>query len=144
MILLSSLALASPSVPSPADVAPAIAEALGILDDTPLDLPKRARLACEGQPTLLVIDNFEHVLDMATLVVHLLTSVATLRVLVTSRAPLRVRGEREYAVGPLPMGDLDVSSPDDLAQMRPLLVGNRGPRAPARAGSCRHRPDRQA
>ena len=40
-------------------------------------------------------------LDAASLVADLLTSVASLRLLVTSRAPLRVRGEREYAVGPL-------------------------------------------
>ena len=53
------------------------------------------------RPTLLVLDNFEQVLDAAPLVVDLLTSAATLRLLVTSRAPLRVRGEREYAVGPL-------------------------------------------
>ena len=52
-------------------------------------------------PTLLVLDNFEQVLDAAPLVVDLLSSVAALRVLVTSRAPLRVRGEREFAVGPL-------------------------------------------
>ena len=44
-----------------------------------------------------MLDNFEQVLDAAPLVADLLTSVASLRVLVTSRAPLRVRGEREYA-----------------------------------------------
>src|SRR5688572_10629542 len=99
-------------------VAPAIAEALGVLDDTALDLPRRARLACEGQPTLLVLDNFEHVLDMAPLVAELPISVATLRVLATSRAPLRVRGEREYAVGPLALDvGLDVKSPADLARV---------------------------
>jgi predicted ATPase/DNA-binding XRE family transcriptional regulator len=96
-------------------VAAAIAEALGVRDDTALDLPRRARLACEGQPTLLVVDNFEHVLDMAPLVAELLTSVAPLRVLATSRAPLRVRGEREYAVGPLALDAAD-SSPADLAR----------------------------
>ena len=61
----------------------------------------RARSRATGRPTLLVLDNFEQVLDAAPLVADLLTSVAALRVLVTSRAPLRVRGEREYAVGPL-------------------------------------------
>ena len=53
------------------------------------------RAACEHHPTLLVLDNFEQVLDAAPLVVDLLTAVAPLRVLATSRAPLRVRGERE-------------------------------------------------
>jgi predicted ATPase/DNA-binding XRE family transcriptional regulator len=82
-------------------VAPAIAEGLGLTDISAADLARRARAACGDQPTLLVLDNFEHVLDAASLVVDLLTSVASLRLLVTSRAPLRVRGEREYTVGPL-------------------------------------------
>ena len=68
-------------------------------------------------PTLLVLDNFEQVLDAAPLVADLLASVAALRVLVTSRAPLRVRGEREYVVGPLALdADVDEMSPADLAR----------------------------
>ena len=59
-----------------------------------------------------MLDNFEQVLDAAPLVADLLTSVASLRILVTSRAPLRVRGEREYTVGPLA---LDVRRRDDVA-----------------------------
>ena len=102
-------------------VAPAIAEALGVLGDTASDLPRRARHACEGQPTLLVLDNFEHVLDTASLVADLLASVDTLRVLATSRAPLRVRGEREYAIGPLAL-DVDVRSPADLARAPALRL----------------------
>ena len=98
-------------------VAPAIAEALGVSDATALELPRRARAACDGSPTLLVLDNFEQVLDAAPLVADLLTSVAALRVLVTSRAPLRVRGEREFVVGPLALdSDVDATSPADLAR----------------------------
>jgi len=89
------------SVRNPALVGSAIAEALGLADVTARELPRRARVACGDQSTLLVLDNFEQVLDAASLVAELLTSVPSLRVLVTSRAPLRVRGEREYAVGPL-------------------------------------------
>jgi predicted ATPase/DNA-binding XRE family transcriptional regulator len=104
------------AVRNAAFVAPAIAEALGLSEDTALDLPRRARIACEGQPTLLLLDNFEHVLDMAPLVAELLMSAPTLRVLATSRAPLHVRGEREYAVGPLALDpDAPSTSPADLA-----------------------------
>jgi predicted ATPase len=111
------------AVRNSAFVAPAIAEALGVLDDTALDLPRRARIACEGQPTWLVLDNFEHVLDMAPLVADLLASVATLRVLATSRAALRVRGEREHAVGPLALDvGVDVRSPADLARAPALRL----------------------
>jgi transcriptional regulator with XRE-family HTH domain len=102
----------------PAFVAPAIAEALGVSDVTALDLPKRARAACADQPTLLVLDNFEHLLDAAPLVADLLTSVPSLRLLVTSRAPLHVRGEREYVVGPLALqAASDATSPADLARV---------------------------
>ena len=81
--------------------AAAIAEGFGFSDITVADLPRRARVACQDRATLLVLDNFEHVLDAAPLVSDLLMSVPPLQVLVTSRAPLRLRGEREYAVGPL-------------------------------------------
>jgi predicted ATPase/DNA-binding XRE family transcriptional regulator len=98
-------------------VAPAIAEALGVVDATTLDLPRRVRASCDRIPTLLVLDNFEQILDAAPLLADLLTSVASLRVLVTSRAPLRVRGEREYAVGPLALdAAVDATSPADLAR----------------------------
>ena len=98
-------------------VAPSIAEALGLSDVTAADLPRLARGACEDQPTLVVLDNLEQILDAAPLIADLLTSVATLRVLATSRAPLRLRGEREYSVGPLPLAsDLDARSPADLAR----------------------------
>jgi predicted ATPase/DNA-binding XRE family transcriptional regulator len=98
-------------------VTSAIAEALGLTGGTALDLPRRARVACQDRPTWLVLDNFEHVLDAAPLVADLLTSVASLRLLVTSRASLHVRGEREYALGPLALDvGADAMSPADLAR----------------------------
>jgi len=105
------------AVRNPAFVAPAIAEALGLPDVMALDLPRRARAACDNQPTLLVLDNFEQVLEATPLVADLLRSVTTLRVLVTSRAALRVRGEREYTVGPLALDvDAAATSPADFAR----------------------------
>jgi predicted ATPase/DNA-binding XRE family transcriptional regulator len=104
------------AVRSPAFVGSAIAEALGLADVTARELSRRARVACGDRSTLLVLDNFEQVLDAASLVADLLTSVLSLRVLVTSRAPLRVRGEREYAVGPLALeGASDAMSSAALA-----------------------------
>jgi len=105
------------AVSDPAFVPSAIAEALGLANVTALDLPRRARTACGDQPTLLVLDNFEQLLDAAPLVAALLTSVPRLQVLVTSRAPLHVRGEREYVVGPLALEvDPDAVSPADVAR----------------------------
>jgi len=96
----------------PAYLAPAIAEALGLPETTASDLPRRARAACGDRPTLLVLDNFEQLLDAAFLVADLLTSVGVLKVVATSRAPLRVRGEREYVLEPLAL--TDEASPADV------------------------------
>lgn len=105
------------AIRNPPFVASAIAEALGLSDVTPLDLPKRARVACHDRPTLLVLDNFEQVLDAAPLIASLVKSVASLRLLVTSRAGLLVRGEREYAVGPLELlAGSEAMTPADLTR----------------------------
>jgi predicted ATPase/DNA-binding XRE family transcriptional regulator len=50
---------------------------------------------------LLVLDNFEHLLEAAAEVVHLIEACPSIVVLATSRAPLRVRSEQEYPVSPL-------------------------------------------
>ena len=98
--------------------ASAVAEALGLADISASDLPRRVRTACEGYPTLLLLDNLEQVPDAAPLVRDLLTAVASLRVLATSRVPLRLRGEREYAVGPLEMeAGSETMGPADLARV---------------------------
>lgn len=54
---------------------------------------------------LLVLDNFEHVVEAAPLLVDLLTACPHLKVLVTSRERLQVRGERLLAVQPLTLPD---------------------------------------
>jgi predicted ATPase len=54
---------------------------------------------------LLLLDNFEHVLDAASEVATLLSAGSSAKVLATSRAPLRIQGECEYAVDPLPEQD---------------------------------------
>ena len=54
---------------------------------------------------LLVIDNFEHLLAAAPVVASLLAATTNAKVLATSRAPLRIDAEREYAVEPLPDDD---------------------------------------
>ncbi len=106
------------AIRDPGLAACAVAEALGLADISATDLPKRARAACAGHPTLLVLDNCEQVPDATPLVADLLTSTPTLRLLITSRAPLRVRGEREYALGPLALeAGSEAMSPADLARV---------------------------
>ena len=59
---------------------------------------------------LLVLDNFEHLLPAAVTVAELLDAAPELTVLATSRAPLRLSGEQEYPLAPLPL-----PTPDELA-----------------------------
>src|SRR5204862_3050138 len=65
---------------------------------------------------LLLFDNFEQTLITGPLVSELLRACQKLKALVTSRAPLRVHGEREFPVQPL-----DLPAPSDLASPGTLL-----------------------
>ena len=85
----------------PALVVPTVARALGLREAE----GRTARGALEDylrpKRLLLVLDNFEHVLGAAPEVAGLIEACPGLAVLATSRAPLGVRGEREYPVPPL-------------------------------------------
>ena len=84
-------------------VLPTIAQSLGLRQTGPLYEALCTFLA--PRRLLLVLDNFEHVLDAAVGVASLLESCPDLAILSTSRAPLRIRGESEYHVSPLRMPD---------------------------------------
>ena len=72
--------------------------------------------ALREKTLLLILDNFEQVLDAAPLIGSLLAAAPRVKALVTSRAPLRISGEREYAVPPLITPPLDLPlTPDALA-----------------------------
>ena len=83
-------------------------------DDPPLEVLKRG---LRERQLLLVLDNFEQVVDAATGLAELLAHCPGVTALVTSRAALRVRGERLFPVPPLtlPAGDGAVSLEDALA-----------------------------
>ena len=88
-------------VTDPRLVPDAIASALGLVGqgrERPLDTLERS---LAGRPMLLVLDNFEQVLGAAPAVADLLQRAPGLRVLVTSRVVLRLRGEQEWRVDPL-------------------------------------------
>jgi predicted ATPase/DNA-binding SARP family transcriptional activator len=88
-------------VAEPQRVPDAIASALGLVpqgQEQPQDALRR-RLA--GRNMLIVLDNFEHVLDAAPVVADLAQRVPGVHLLVTSRVVLRVRGEQEWRLDPL-------------------------------------------
>ncbi len=85
----------------PGLMVPTVARSLGVREaegQTPREA-LHARL--RDKRLLLVLDNFEHLLEAAPEVSGLIESCPSLTVLIASRAPLRVRGEHEYSVPPL-------------------------------------------
>ena len=101
------------SVHDPELVVGAVAEALGIQEMGSRALADRLRARLQGADLLLLLDNFEHVLPAAGAVASLLARCALLKVLVTSRAPLRLAGEREVAVHPLALPDTHLMPPPE-------------------------------
>jgi predicted ATPase len=82
-------------------VAPTIAQALGVQETGDRPLADRVADALRERSLLQVLDNFERVVDAATQVARLLSSCPHVRVLDTSREPLRLGAERVVAVAPL-------------------------------------------
>ena len=70
---------------------------------------------------LLVLDNFEHLLTAAPAVAALVGACPQLTVLVTSRAPLRLGGERQFPVPPLPLPDTALPVPADALVQAPAV-----------------------
>lgn len=84
-------------------VLPTLGRSLGLRQTAPVREALRESLS--SRRLLLLLDNFEHVLDAARDVAWLLEVCPELAILMTSRAPLRIRGEHEYHVVPLGVPD---------------------------------------
>ena len=92
-----------------------IAKELGVVEQPNRPTYLSLQHYLENRHMLLVLDNFEQVLDAAPLVTDLLLSAPQLTVMTTSRAILQVRGEQEYFVPPLAIPNPEqVKSPADF------------------------------
>ncbi|GAA3555190.1 ATP-binding protein [Kribbella ginsengisoli] len=78
-----------------------VVRSLGVKERGGTDPVARAVEAIGGSAMLLVVDNFEHLVAGAGVVAELLAACPRLRVLATSRTPLRVSGERVFPLRPL-------------------------------------------
>jgi predicted ATPase/class 3 adenylate cyclase/Tfp pilus assembly protein PilF len=94
----------------------AIATALAIPETAGQTPREQVLTELAERSLLLVLDNLEQLPDLGPFVAELLATAPGLAVLATSRAPLRVRGEREYPVLPLPLpGEISAGSLDAIA-----------------------------
>ncbi len=78
-----------------------LAQALGLREQTSGSLSEQVQASLQEQHLLLILDNFEQIRQAAPFIADLLATCPRLRVLITSRAPLHVRGEQELALAPL-------------------------------------------
>ena len=97
------------AVTEPGLVAPTIAQVLGVRETGTAPLAARLQAFLRGKRLLLVLDNFEQVVEAAPLVADLLAACPALVVLVTSRVRLRLSGEHEVVVLPLALPSPAVS-----------------------------------
>jgi predicted ATPase/DNA-binding XRE family transcriptional regulator len=86
---------------NPTLLAPAIAQALAIPLQTGGSPYEQLAIALRDRRMLLALDNMEHLIDAAPQIVGLLSACPHLKMLITSRERLRVRGERVIPVTPL-------------------------------------------
>lgn len=92
------------AISEPQLVTPIVAAALGIDEHLPGKLPDAVAAFLRPKRILLLIDNCEHLIGAcAQLADHLLRTCDDLRILATSREPLRTSGEQVWPVPPLPV-----------------------------------------
>jgi predicted ATPase len=108
------------AVSEPGLIASVIAQTLGVREtggQSTLDALKEYLQHLPRSPLLLMLDNFEHLVSAAPMLAELLALAPSLKLLVTSRAPLHVYHEHEFPVPPLALPDAhSLPSPELLAQ----------------------------
>lgn len=86
-------------------VIPTIAEGLRVLETARASLLDDIKKHLRDKHLLLLLDNFEHVMEAAGVVADLLAAAPGISIVVTSRAVLRLYGEYEYPLAPLALPD---------------------------------------
>lgn len=107
---ISFVALAD--VADPGDVVPTIADALDVKEADGRSLRDGVTALIGDKKALLLLDNLEQVIGAAPAVADLVDACPEMRMVVTSRTPLRISAEHEYSLAPLPLppADHDISA----------------------------------
>ena len=101
------------AISDPDLVAATIAGTLGVLSAAGMPLERVVEYLRERR-ALLVLDNFEQVVAGAPVVARILEAAPMVSVIVSSRAPLRIAGEQEFAVPPLGLPPEGATDPDAI------------------------------
>jgi len=100
----------------PAEIDTAIGQALRLEEAAAVSPAERVAAYLRDRHLLLVLDNFEHLLPAASRVAALLAVAPQLKVLVTSREPLKLRLEQRLPVTGLALPDLRTPDPASMMQ----------------------------
>ncbi len=92
----------------------ALADALGVRQTPDEALAVTTNKFLRGKHLLLLLDNFEQIMDAAPLVSDLLHAAPELKIVITSREPLKIYGEHEFPVLPLSVPDIQYTYAPDL------------------------------
>lgn len=104
-------------------IATTIAKELGLQESSGKQFLENLKDFLHDRQLLLLLDNFEHVIDAAPLITELLKSSSNLKILVTSRETLKLYGERIYEVPPLPLPPIEtLESHLELNQYTSILL----------------------
>lgn len=91
------------------ELLPAVESALGVKSSPTISCEENLRKSLQNKELLLILDNFEQILPAGPLLLPLLGHLPGLKMLITSREALRIPGEHEVLLAPLP-----VPAEDDL------------------------------
>jgi predicted ATPase len=106
-------------------IASVIVQTLGIREagiQSPLEILKKNLQDSLRAPILLLLDNFEHLIQAAPVVAELLAVASNLKILVTSRAALHLYGEHEFPVPPLALPDSRTTPPLEVLSQYPAIA----------------------
>jgi predicted ATPase len=106
----------------PALLLDAVAQAYGVIGAGAPSIAAALQRALAGRRCLLVLDNLEQLLPAAPDLADLLGALPELRLLVTSRSLLRLSGEQQFPVLPLPLPDLTALPPPDELARQPAVA----------------------
>src|ERR1022692_1576230 len=110
------------SLSDPGLIASVIVQTLGIREAGGQSALEILRENLQGAPMLLVLDNFEHLVQAAPTVAELLAMSPNLKIMVTSRAALHVYGEHEFPVPPLALPDALAMPPVEVLSQYPAVA----------------------
>jgi predicted ATPase/transcriptional regulator with XRE-family HTH domain len=105
------------AIRDPQLVIASVARAVEVQESGTETLSEQAAATLAAVHALLLLDNFEHLIEAASVVSELLSSCPKVKFLVTSRRPLRINGEHEYPLAPLQLPTATGAEPDEVARV---------------------------